>query len=80
MLAELLGHTSSVNSVAFSPDGQRIASGSGDNSVRVWDFYTGESLAELLGHTLSVRSVAFSFDGQRIASGVKMNRCGCGIP
>ena len=63
------GHTSYVNSVAFSADGARIVSGSGDNTVRVWDAATGQPVHVLEGHTGGVWSVAFSADGARIVSG-----------
>jgi WD40 repeat protein len=68
-LKELKGHTSSVNSVAFSSDGTQIVSGSDDKSVRVWDASTGVELKELKGHTNSVNSVAFLSDGMQIVSG-----------
>ncbi|KAB5589367.1 Lissencephaly-1 [Ceratobasidium theobromae] len=59
-----------VLSVAFSPDGTRIVSGSSDNTIRVWDGQTGKMLLDpLQGHTRSVWSVAFSPDGTRIVSG-----------
>ena len=59
-----------VQSVAFSPDGQHIVSGSGDGTTRVWSATTGETLAgPFTGHTSSVRSVAFSPDGHHIVSG-----------
>ncbi|KAF7979625.1 hypothetical protein HWV62_41573 [Athelia sp. TMB] len=64
------GHTDRVKSVAFSPDGRRMASGSDDKSVRVWDTETGTLIVKPFeGHTDWVRSIAFSPDGQRIASG-----------
>lgn len=68
-LATLQGHTNSVWSVAFSPDGKRIATASYDKSVKVWDSTSGKELANLTGHTAIVFSVAFSPDGNRLASG-----------
>jgi WD40 repeat protein len=66
---KLVGHTSSVRSVAFSPDGKHIVSGSHDNMVRVWDVLTGKEVKELVGHRSWVTSVAFSTDGKHIVSG-----------
>src|SRR6266702_1989681 len=58
-----------VRSIALSPDGQRIVSGSDDRTIRVWNATTGETEAgPFTGHTDPVRSVAFSPDGQRIVS------------
>ncbi|KZT50333.1 WD40 repeat-like protein, partial [Calocera cornea HHB12733] len=66
----LRGHLGAVESVAFSPDGTRITSGSYDETVRVWDAVTGQPVGDpLVGHKGSVTSVAFSPDGSRIASG-----------
>ena len=68
-LFTLYGHTMNVNSVAFSPDGSRIATGSWDKTAKVWDARTGESLLELNGHSNEVTSVSFSPDGTRIVTG-----------
>ena len=67
----LEGHISSVNSVAFSPDGQTLASGSRGRleGIYLWDAQTGEHIRTLTGHTSSVNSVAFSPDGSTLASG-----------
>ncbi|KAJ6610858.1 quinon protein alcohol dehydrogenase-like superfamily [Mycena sp. CBHHK59/15] len=66
---QVLGHASSVTTVVFSPDGSRIASSSGDRTVRIWSVATGQQERELVGHTDYVNTVAFSPDGSRIVSG-----------
>src|SRR5207244_1078622 len=59
-----------VNSLAFSPDGKRLATGCRDYTVKVWDAHTGQKQLILKGNpTGAVRGVAFSPDGKRIASG-----------
>ncbi|KAL4078980.1 WD40-repeat-containing domain protein [Scleroderma yunnanense] len=66
----LQGHTSFVWSVAFSPDGRNIVSGSSDNTIRIWDAQTGAQVGKpLQGHTKLAFSVAFSPDGRTIVSG-----------
>ncbi|NJL68038.1 MAG: WD40 repeat domain-containing protein [Microcoleus sp. SM1_3_4] len=67
-LKTLAGHMTWIWSVAWSPDGQIIASSSGDRTVRLWDVSTGECVKILTGHTNRVYSVAFSPDGQTIAT------------
>jgi eukaryotic-like serine/threonine-protein kinase len=64
----LRGHIDSVASVAISPDGRRLASGSNDRTVKVWDTATGQETLTLKGHESPVIHVAFSPDGQRLAS------------
>ena len=67
-LATLRGHSEKVNSVAFSPDGKTLASGSVDKTIEIWDVSSGEVKATLLGHGGSVDSVVFSPDGRTLAS------------
>ena len=64
----IYGHTGPVMSVAFSPDGTRLATSSSDGA-RLWDAHTGVPLVELKGQTNGVTSVAFSPDGARLATG-----------
>jgi WD40 repeat protein len=65
-----LGHTDWVRSVAFSPDGETLASGSDDTTVRIWNAKTGALLRTLREkHSKSVLSVAFAPDGKTLAAG-----------
>jgi WD40 repeat protein len=58
-----------VESVCFNADGTRIAVGSNDSTIRIWNGVTGEECCSLRGHTGPVVSVVFSPDGGRLASG-----------
>ncbi|MBD2184071.1 serine/threonine protein kinase [Planktothrix sp. FACHB-1355] len=64
----LLGHLSRVNGIAFSPDGEILASGSGDSTIKLWDISTGKQIRTLWGHLSGVSAIAFSPDGQTLAS------------
>ena len=70
------GHKGNVNCIAFSPNGQTIATGSTDKTVRLWDVATGENKRTLKGHLYSIHSIAFSPDGQTLASGSTGERDG----
>jgi WD40 repeat protein len=59
------------NSIAFSPNGSKLASGSDGHMVKLWDLNTGQELQSLKGHLGVVTSVAFSPDGERLATGSK---------
>src|SRR5437667_2405954 len=54
--------------LAFSPDGRRLACGSTDNTVKVWEVATGKEVFTLRGHSEPVFSVMFSPDGKSLAS------------
>lgn len=69
--ATIAGHTEAVLSVSFSPDGQQLASGSGDTTVRFWDLNTQTPLHTCKGHTNWVLCIAWSPDGKQLVSGDK---------
>ena len=70
------GHQGRVNAVAFSPNGDRVVSGSDDGTVKLWEVRTGQNKATFAGHGAIVKTVAFSPDGSKIASGSQSNFVG----
>jgi WD40 repeat protein/uncharacterized caspase-like protein len=62
------GHSLKVTSVAYSPDGKILASGSLDKTIKLWDVASGQEILTISGHGNGVRSVAFSPDGKTLAS------------
>ena len=73
VLSPMEGHTDSVLSVAFSPDGSRIASGDDDKNIKLWSASDGMCIATLKGQQDEVRSVIFSPDGSTFASSAGYN-------
>lgn len=72
------GHKDRIPTVAWSPNGNYIASGSADNTSRVWEVASGNQLYIYPGHTGAINSIAWSPDSQHIASGSidkKMSLC-----
>jgi WD40 repeat protein len=70
-LQTLMGHSEGVHSVAYSPDGTRIISGSNDDNIKIWNANTGECIKTIEAHSGDVYSVAYSPDGTKIISGLR---------
>ncbi len=67
-LRKLEGHEATPGTLAFTPDGRRLASGSGDETLRVWDLETGEALLTLRSPGAGVVDLQFSPDGSQLAA------------
>jgi WD40 repeat protein len=69
LIRTLTGHSLGITTVTVTPDGRRVISGSGDNTLKVWNLETGEELFTLTGHSDPVMAVTVTPDGQRVISG-----------
>ncbi len=74
LLRTFEGHSRYIQSVAFSPDGVRILSGSMDDTMKLWDGATGQPLRTFEWQATSVHSVGFSPEGMRVLSGTRITR------
>ncbi len=66
---DLLGHTSDINCIAFSPDGKYLASGSWDNTIKLWSVAEQKEVCTLRGHSGWIIFIEFSPDSKYLASG-----------
>jgi WD40 repeat protein len=69
VISLLKGHSDIINGLAFSPDGNRLISGSADKTARIWDIRTQNTIHVLKGHTEFIFAVAFSPDGSMAVTG-----------
>ncbi|EIW79441.1 WD40 repeat-like protein, partial [Coniophora puteana RWD-64-598 SS2] len=73
--SRLFGHFSTIVTLAYSPDGSLITTGSADSVIRIWDSRTGHQSGDaLIGHTSWIQVVAYSPDGGRLVSGAHNDR------
>ena len=68
-VVEFKGHSGDITSVAFSPDGRYVLTGSWDDTAKLWDTATGREIRTFKGHSGDVVSVAFSPDGRYVLTG-----------
>ena len=68
-LVQLIEHSWRVNSLAFSPNGEYLASGSDDNTIGIWNVSSAKHIYTLTGHFSGVSSVVFSPNGEYLAFG-----------
>ena len=78
-LLAIIGHSDTVQSVAFSPDGRKILTGSDDRTARVWDAATGQQLLTM-NHAGRITCAAFSPDGKRIVTASLDKTARSGMP
>lgn len=72
-IGTISGHTKVINTVAFSQDGNTLASGGRDILIRFWDVKTRNELFTLPGHSSGVNTLSFSPDNNNLASGGRDN-------
>ncbi len=68
-LAVLRGHTDAVYAVAVTPDGKKVASGSEDETLKIWDLDSGQYLTTPKGHTGTIYNATVTPDGKKVVSG-----------
>ncbi|OQY53442.1 MAG: hypothetical protein B6247_15030 [Candidatus Parabeggiatoa sp. nov. 2] len=67
-MQSLTGHSASVNAIAFSPEGKRLATGSSDTGVYLWEVSSAQLIQRIEGHSDSVSAVKFSPNGELLAT------------
>lgn len=63
-----MGHRGTVYSLCFSPNGKTLATGSGDETIKLWDMPDGKERMTLRGHESGITSVAFAKDGKSLVT------------